>query len=275
MVQSTISSTQSGGNVRFSLSGDWRLTMDGYGPAPQINTLFGPTDRCARFAASSGRCVGFGLTPIGWHQVIGETADLMRNHMRPLQGELGLSASEIRAALIADRTNEAGVARFDKILTELILARIPAPTQILAIDHALRDRPISVVQFASAVNMSPRTLQRLCLKVYGFAPKRLLRRQRFMDTLGQIRTAVGAPLHEVLDVQYFDQAHFYRDFCTFMGMSPRAYFSASRTVMARAARAQEAAGVTLSFKLPPTTTRLPNHPGRLASFEPLAVAKSP
>jgi hypothetical protein len=33
-------------------------------------------------------------------------------------------------------------------------------------------------------------------------------------------------------------------------MSPRAYFTAARALMARAAEAQAAAGVTLSFKLP-------------------------
>jgi hypothetical protein len=45
-------------------------------------------------------------------------------------------------------------------------------------------------------------------------------------------------------------AHFYRDFRDFIGMSPRAYFTASRAIMASAAAAQTAAGVTLSFKLP-------------------------
>ena len=64
---------------------------------------------------------------------------------------------------------------------------------------------------------------------------------------------MGDPVREALDAAYFDQAHFYRDFRDFMGMSPRAYFTASRALMARAAAAQAAAGVTLSFKLPPAS----------------------
>jgi methylphosphotriester-DNA--protein-cysteine methyltransferase len=79
----------------------------------------------------------------------------------------------------------------------------------------------------------------------------LLRRQRFLDTLGHVRSAVGDPLRDTLDPDYFDQSHFYRDFRDFMGMSPRAYFAASRSIMATAAAAQTAAGVTLSFRLPP------------------------
>ena len=104
--------------------------------------------------------------------------------------------------------------------------------------------------FAAKLGVSLRTLHRVCLRAFGFPPKRLLRRERFLETLGQVRTAVGRSLDTALGVEYYDQPHFYRDFREFMGMSPRAYFSASRTLMMRAAAAQAAAGVTLSFKLP-------------------------
>lgn len=53
------------GDIRFALSGDWRVSMAGYGPEPQIDVVYGHTDRCARVTTSGGQCFGFGLTPIG------------------------------------------------------------------------------------------------------------------------------------------------------------------------------------------------------------------
>jgi AraC-like DNA-binding protein len=241
------------GNVRFALAGDWRLEMDGYGPEPQVDVLFGPTDRCGRLTTTGGRVVGFGMTPLGWRRLIGTEASLMANRVRSLADELGSSGPELRAAFARDASDEAGVARFDALLTGLVARRPPEAPALISLDRILRTRPEDVPQFAAAADVSIRTLHRLCLSLFGFAPKRLLRRQRFLDTLGQVRTAVGDPLREALDAAYFDQAHFYRDFRDFMGMSPRAYFTASRALMARAAAAQAAAGVTLSFKLPPAS----------------------
>ena len=102
--------------------------------------------------------------------------------------------------------------------------------------------------------MSPRTLHRVCLRGFGFAPKRLLRRERFLATLGHVRTAVGETIGGALGDAYVDQSHFYRDFRDFMAMTPRSYFSAPRRLMAEAAAAQVRAGVTLSFELPPPLT---------------------
>ncbi len=243
------------GNVRFAVQGDWRVVMDGYGPEAQVEVLFGPTDRCARVTTDGGRVVGFGLTPVGWHRLLGESANRMANRVRSLGDELGPSASELRRALALDDSAAASVARLDQALGAALGRRPQTPAILLRLDHMLRTRPTDVVRFATAVGVSPRSLQRLCLDLYGFAPKRLLRRQRFLDTLGRFRIAVGESLETAMDPKYVDQAHFYRDFRDFMGMSPRAYFRASRALMRRAAQAQEAAGVTLSFELPPTTER--------------------
>jgi AraC-like DNA-binding protein len=238
------------GNVRLTLSGEWRVTMDGYGPEAQVNTLFGPTDRCGMVSTAGGRIVGFGLTPLGWARMIGADADLMVNRVRPLADELGPWGHDLAAAFAADTSDAQGVARLDALLNDLVSRRPAESPALIEVDRALRDRPATVPEFAAAAGVAPRTLHRLCLRLFGFAPKRLLRRQRFLDTLGQVRTAVGDPLRDALDAAYFDQAHFYRDFRDFMGMSPRAYFTASRTLMARAAAAQTASGVTLSFELP-------------------------
>ncbi len=238
------------GNVRFALAGDWHVTMPSYPAVPQIETVFGPTDRCGTVEATSGRMAGFGLTPLGWARLFGD-ASVLANDIRPLGDEFGIPAAVIRHALRDDPDDDARHSRLEALVAAALAVRAPDDPALVAVDVALRGRPRDVVAFAAAAGVSPRTLHRLCLRVFGFAPKRLLRRQRFLETLGLVRTAVGAPVTAALSPDYFDQPHFYRDFRDFMGMSPRAYFTAARTLMARAADAQRAAGVTLSFRLPP------------------------
>lgn len=237
------------GNVRFVISGEWRLAMPDYPSDPHTNDIFGPTDRCGTVHASGGHMIGFGVTPLGWHRLFGD-ASAMVNGVRPLADELGVPASALGAALGGDADDAAVVSRFDALLSSVFAARPADDAVAVAVDAALRQRPGDVPAFAAAAGVSVRTLHRLCLRVFGFPPKRLLRRQRFLDTLGLIRSAVGQSLSEALDADYTDQPHFYRDFRDFMGMSPRAYFKAGRVLMAQAADAQRLAGVTLSFRLP-------------------------
>ena len=241
------------GNVRFSIAGEWLVRAPGEtNTEPQLSVLFGPTDRHGEIiTATGGKTIGFGLTPLGWHRLIGTDASLMANRVTTLDAALGVDGEALRHALIGDVDDAAGVSRLEALLLEL-LARQPAmDPAIVRTDRALRERPPDVDAFARAVGVSARTLHRLCLRGFGFAPKRLLRRQRFLDTLGRVRSAVGDPVTASLDTAYFDQAHFYRDFRDFMAMSPRAYFSAPRRLMTEAASAQILAGVTLSFLLPP------------------------
>src|SRR3569623_286073 len=91
-----------------------------------------------------------------------------------------------------------------------------------------------VGDFAAQVGVERRTLNRLCVRVFGFTPVRLLARQRFLRTLGAVRDHLDRPLSEVIDGAYYAQAHFNRDFKAFMGMTPMAYFNSPREVLRRA-----------------------------------------
>lgn len=239
------------GNVRFSIAGQWDVLMQGFAsPPPRTAALFGPTDRPGRIVTTGGRCVGFGMTPIGWHRLIGGDASAMANRIAPLGDRLGCDGETLHAALTAEADEGASVAILERLLMTRLATRPPVSEQILAADRALRTRPAEVSDFAALAGLSERTLHRLCLKTFGFAPKRLMRLQRFLDTLGRVRIAIGDPVTESID-RYFDQAHFYRDFRDFMGMTPRGYFGAPRRLMAAAAAEQMRAGVSLSFRLPP------------------------
>jgi AraC-like DNA-binding protein len=240
------------GNVRLSLAGDWMVLNDQRDPAvPHDRVLFGPTDRRGQIVTGGGKTVGFGLTPLGWDRLIGADAGSMANRVREIDGELGVATAALQAAFRADGDDDGpGVARFDETLLDLLARRASNSPLVLATDRVLRRRPADVPRFAAEVGVAPRTLHRLCLRAFGFPPKRLLRRQRFLETLGLIRVSPDATFGTLIDDDYHDQSHFNRDFRDFMGMTAREYARTSRALMQAAAIAQMQMHIPLSFKLP-------------------------
>ena len=244
------------GNVRLAIAGDWRVINDPRdGAALHNRVLFGPTDRCGQIVTEGGKTVGFGLTPLGWNRLIGFQASAMANRVREIDGELGFDLNEMQAAFIADGDDDAaGVARFDDALLWRLARCAPNDPLVLAADRVLRRRPPDVTTFAAEIDVAPRTLHRLCLRAFGFPPKRLLRRQRFLETLGVIRVSPDLRFGEVMREDYHDQSHFNRDFHDFMGMTAREYVRTPRALMQAAAAAQIQMQISLSFALPEPPT---------------------
>ena len=224
------------GNIRFALRGDWQMERSGRTVPAPVSALFGPTDRTSSFATQGGTMLGIGLTPIGWLRLVRADASRLANAMVPLAEHLGFSGDALAASLADDAGDDARVARLDTALrSRLETAPKPDPGTI-AVQQALLDDAIDEVgALAVRVEMTERTLQRLCLRAFGFGPKRLLRRQRFLRTLDKIKNRLDQPLADVVDGAYYDQAHFNRDFKAYMGMSPTAYYRSPREVMRRAA----------------------------------------
>ena len=79
--------------------------------------------------------------------------------------------------------------------------------------------------------MSERSLERLCGRYFGFPPKLLLRRQRFLRSVAQFMAASRRSWSQALDSQYYDQAQFVRDFRSFMGMTPSEYAEAPHPIL--------------------------------------------
>lgn len=232
------------GNVRFLLKGDMRFgSPDGQdmAPPPSPAVIFGPTDRTRRFDSQGGMTIGMGLTPLGWLSLIGSDASLAANMILPLREEFGMPGETLHQALVAAPDDAAMVA----ILDAALMARRPEPSRyhdaVAKVQQALlAGKADQVSDLAEAVDMEQRTLHRVCRTVFGFSPVRLLRRQRFLRTLAKVRDALDQPIGQLIDSQYYDQAHFNRDFKAYMGMTPMAYFASPREVMRRAVEGRDA-----------------------------------
>ncbi|WP_110933936.1 helix-turn-helix domain-containing protein [Paenibacillus bouchesdurhonensis] len=96
------------------------------------------------------------------------------------------------------------------------------------IDQIVEDRRITRVDdLVREYNMSSRTLQRMFKQYIGVSPKWVINRYRMHEACESIEK--GADITELsLELGYFDQAHFSKDFKAVIGKSPRAYAKLSR-----------------------------------------------
>ncbi len=68
-------------------------------------------------------------------------------------------------------------------------------------------------------------------RYFGFAPKILLRRQRFMRSLATSCSITAANWSEAMDAHYHDQAQFVREFRAFMSMNPSEYAARDHPIL--------------------------------------------
>lgn len=225
------------GNVRFTVSGQWQVVRPGCSdPTPARAALFGPTDRTGIVSCTgAGVMVGAGLTALGWCRLIGTPAHRLANRIADLESVHGKAAHALWESLQHASWEECQ-ALFDAYFTAVAAPAQPDEPIIQQLETELvAGRIDHVAELAAALGFSERTLERLCKRAFGFSPKRLLRRQRFLRTLAEIGDRLDQPLAELLDGSYYDQSHFIREFKAYMGMTPTAYVHAPRQMMRLAA----------------------------------------
>ncbi len=104
----------------------------------------------------------------------------------------------------------------------------------LLADFCLNQQFSSISGFCSKRQIHVRTFERLCLKYAGYPPKTLQRISRFQRAS---RLLIDYDSSEKLtelayETDYYDQAHFIRDFFNFSGTSPGRFIKEKNTVKA-------------------------------------------
>lgn len=209
----------------------------------------GPTSLAARFCIGSGSSWGIGLMPLGWHALFAASASDYADRLA--NGDTDPAFAQFRPLAKELQASRAGFGEELAIIERHMAAMIRKETNfakhIIAINSALVDPEISTVAaLADRTDMNVRSLERLAKRAFGFTPKLLLRRQRFLRSLSQFMLDPSLNWLSTLDYQYHDQAHFVRDFRRFMGMSPSAYAKLEKPFLVAAAQARmEIAGAAV------------------------------
>ena len=226
---------------------EWSQMRFVWGPSPQARVgpgalrrqwgfvASGPTSRSIHFKLKRGRAWGLGLQPAGWAKFANGPASAVADMtvdgsshpafalFAPIQRMLGPDEPDL--ATFAERINEYLLEHLDR----------PSDRQdlIIACHGALRDPDVaSVGELGERVGLGSRSLERLCARYFGFPPKLLLRRQRFLRSLSRFMLDDKANWSTAIDGQYHDQSQFVRDFRAFMGMTPGEYAERSHPILA-------------------------------------------
>lgn len=212
-------------------------------PCP-IVSVTGPTSLAARFRICSGRSWGIGLLPLGWATLFaGQASDYADRFVDGLADPVFAALAPLAQALAgSDGDYASELALIEAHMAQVFAAAGPADPAIAALNAALVDPDlVSVADLADRMGMTVRSLERLSRRAFGFPPKLLIRRQRFLRSLARFMLDPSLKWLGALDFQYHDQSHFVRDFRRFMGMSPSDYARRDKPMLIAAAQARMAA----------------------------------
>lgn len=193
----------------------------------------GPSSLPCRFTLGPVRMWGVGFLPLGWARFLDADASTCAN-------------------IACDGATHPAFARFAGLTDALCNPEASHEEQyeaiVAAMDHAMRPtrddarirrinaelvggEHLSVHELADACAMSVRTLERTAMRYFGFSPKLLMRRQRFMRSLTSFMLHRGSRWTEAMDGDYHDQAQFTREFREFMTMNPSEYAALDHPIL--------------------------------------------
>lgn len=213
------------------------------------SVIQGPSSKAVGFTVQRCAMLGIGLLPAGyakfWDNDVGRIAD----KSVPWESVVGVAAEPMLDAVTNAETTKEKFSIVDSFFLGMLLktSSRDASDDVTRVHALLNDPAISdIEQLAEAMGRHPSALARFCKRRFGFAPKLLLRRQRFLRMLDGFQSRPYAEWPDFLDPQYTDQSHMIRDFHYFMGMSPTHYLALPRLVQkASAAHRTEALGGAL------------------------------
>lgn len=218
----------------------------------------GPSSLPCGFSLGTARMWGVGFLPLGWARFFSADASSCTNIIcdgaaHPAFSHFaGLTEILCNPGTEVEEQYEALVEALRKAMRpsrdEPRIARVHAA--LVSGEHA------SVKELADSCAMSIRTLERICARYFGFSPKLLMRRQRFMRSLATFMLQRGSRWTEAMDPHYHDQAQFTREFREFMTMNPSEYAALDHPIltsfMEARARIRGSAAQTLD---PPISSR--------------------
>lgn len=221
-------------SVRIVFRGNVSITRQAGETIVMDQSFFqGPTNRAFRFALGDCRMVGIGLYPAALARFWDVDAGKLANDVFPLDSIIGVEGEKLCASVLCCDTPDAIFAAIDQyFLTQLEMTENTQAVQLsLALHRHINDPAITQIEdLAAAINLNHSSVTALCKRRFGFPPKQLLRRQRFLRMLEALHARPYSEWPDFVDPQYSDQSHMIREFKQVMGLSPSQYLATPRAI---------------------------------------------
>lgn len=216
-------------------------------PHPCVNLVIEPgraaahgvsTQRTRHLLAGTGVVVGTKFRPGGFAGLLPGPVCALTERWVALEEAFGEEGAALaREADALGRDVGARIAAVEAFVRRRLPAPSPAGELVReAVEVIARARAgTRVPAVAEAVGVSPRTLQRVFRERVGVGPKWVLQRHRVHEAAERMAAGERQDWAALaLELGYFDQAHFIREFRALVGCPPAAYAEACARAAARA-----------------------------------------
>jgi len=214
--------------VRWSLAQPYTAETSPY-PAVHVvierdrSEIVGVMDtRFSRTLTGRGTVLGIRFRPGGFRPFLGAPVRTITNRRLQLADVFGVSAAVVEERLCPIED----FAEATEVISAFLRSRLPRrdPTverAAFAVDLVANDRGIvRVAQLEESLQLTSRALQRLFADYVGVSPKWVINRYRLHEAaelLAAGRSDIATIAH---DLQYFDHAHFTKEFKAVVGTPP-------------------------------------------------------
>lgn len=184
------------------------------------------TRRFSQEIAGRGRVFGVKFRPGGFGAFTGADVGAWTDRVLPLAAAFGDSSAALVRDVLEAGPDDERASLMDAFLLDRVPPRDERYDEVLAIVREIQGDPtLTTVELAARRHaMSERTLQRLFRRYVGVGPKWVLRRARLHDAVDRIDSGRVTDLASLaLELGWFDQAHFTRDFTALVGIPPGRY----------------------------------------------------
>ena len=185
--------------------------------------------RFARRLEGKGQVFGVKFRPGAFYPFLKTPISALTDRSISFFEVFGIDADPLETAMLT-LDDAAMIERVEDFLRE----RLPEhdPNVILVneiVDCITADRKITKVDdIAATFGINKRSLQRLFSQYVGVSPKWVIQRCRLQEAAEQLASGEATDSAKLaLDLGYFDQAHFIKDFKAVIGKSPAEYAKAS------------------------------------------------
>lgn len=222
--------------------------------------FYGTTSRAMKHTSHGGVTIGLSLTPAGIARLLDIDVSHYRDRMVPLADLLPpADCAALVAELRASDRGPAVKAILDRFFRAHMARAHPAEPEIAALNRLLLDdRMESAADLARELGMPLHTLRRLARRRFGFPPKLLLMRTRFLRSLIALKETGATQGYQAIDAAYTDASHFLRDSERFLGMTARRFLKIETPFLDSALRARKIVlGAATAALAPPESARPP------------------
>jgi AraC-like DNA-binding protein len=184
-----------------------------------------PRKRFTRELAGGGSVLGIKFLPGGFRPFMQASVSSLRGQVVRGADVMNVDPAPLVEAVLAAGDVQAQAAAAEAWLGKVMPPVDPRVAEAAAAVATIAADPtvVRVEELARALTTSTRSLQRLFTEYVGVPPKWVVRRFRMHEAAARAAEGPVDWAQLALDLGYFDQPHFVRDFTATVGMPPSRY----------------------------------------------------